>query len=574
MTLRNRIISEERRPILKKLLAKNSFARAIEVHNGISAIIGNDINIENEGTKLEFDALWISSLTDSAAKGYPDIEIVSLDSRIDTINQVMEVTTKPIIVDGDTGGDLNTFEYFVKKLERHGVSAVIIEDKVHPKRNSLDPNSIQNLEDPVIFANKIKRGKNVQLTKDFMIIARLESLISGEDINHALKRARIYLEAGADGIMIHSKSKLPNEVILFAREYKKLCQELNLKKPLICVPTTYNIIKENELRDEGFNIIIHANHLLRSSHKAMINTAKTILENERSLEVDPHCSSVHEIFETVGFNEIKKKDDEELEKQNLKVKVIIPAAGEPSEEIKKSFPIPVSSIKIGEKTILERQIKELKECKLKDFVVIKGYKKELINTPGITYYETDNIKRNSIAKTVFTAENEMEHGFILIYSDVLFEKKIIQELLKMEGDIVLVVDESFIINNENIDKKPDYVITKNKKNIRELKNQNNFVIKIGQKINREIADYEFTGIALFSKKGVENLKKVYLDCLKNQEGEFHEADNIGEASITDLIQEMANRGYEIKTMEIHKGWMEIHNLKDYSKATTELNNQI
>src|SRR3989338_1290460 len=509
MTLRNRIISEERRPILKKLLAKNSFARAIEVHNGISAIIGNDINIENEGTKLEFDALWISSLTDSAAKGYPDIEIVSLDSRIDTINQVMEVTTKPIIVDGDTGGDLNTFEYFVKKLERHGVSAVIIEDKVHPKRNSLDPNSIQNLEDPVIFANKIKRGKNVQLTKDFMIIARLESLISGEDINHALKRARIYLEAGADGIMIHSKSKLPNEVILFAREYKKLCQELNLKKPLICVPTTYNIIKENELRDEGFNIIIHANHLLRSSHKAMINTAKTILENERSLEVDPHCSSVHEIFETVGFNEIKKKDDEELEKQNLKGKVIIPAAGEPSEEIKKSFPIPVSSIKSGEKTILKRQIKELKECKL-----------------------------------------------------------------KILGDIVLVVDESFIINNENIDKKPDYVITKNKKNIRELKNQNNFVIKIGQKINREIADYEFTGIALFSKKGVENLKKVYLDCLKNQEGEFHEADNIGEASITDLIQEMANRGYEIKTMEIHKGWMEIHNLKDYSKATTELNNQI
>ena len=196
----------------------------------------------------------------------------------------------------------------MRRAENLGVSAIIIEDKVYPKRNSLDADSTHVLENPILFANKIRRGKNALLTNDLMIIARIESFIAGKDVYDAIERAKQYLEAGVDGIMIHSKSKTPDEVISFARKYQELCSEIGIKKPLVCVPTTYNAIKESELREEGFNIVIHANHLLRASIKAMQKVCKTILENDRSVEADEHCGSVEEIFDLVGFSDIKNKE--------------------------------------------------------------------------------------------------------------------------------------------------------------------------------------------------------------------------------------------------------------------------
>ena len=303
MTLLNNILPEQRRGKLKALLRKGKTVRALEAHNGLSGIIANNAQVkgEREGIPImrEFDALWESSLTDSASKGHPDIEVVTFDSRLQTINEILAVTNKPMIVDGDTGGDANAFEYTVSKLEKAGVSAIIIEDKVFPKRNSLEAGIQQNLEDPEVFAQKICRGKNIQKTDDFMIIARLESLIAGKPMEDAVNRAKIYLQAGVDGIMIHSKSKSADEIFEFAQHYKEITNQLNLKKTLVCVPTTYNQTTENELSAAGFQIIIHANHLLRSAYKAMTETAETILRNQRSLEVDPICSTVKEIFKTV-----------------------------------------------------------------------------------------------------------------------------------------------------------------------------------------------------------------------------------------------------------------------------------
>lgn len=300
-----KITPEVRRGLLKNILGERGFVRVIEAHSGISAIIAN--NAVTNG-KTVFDALWISSLTESAAKGQPDIEIMGPDSRLATVHQVLEVTNKPVIIDGDTGGDPNALEYFLRKAESLGVSAVIIEDKVYPKRNSLDAESEQTQEDPKVFANKIKRGKSALLTDQFMLIARIESLIAGKSVDDAIERAKHYLEAGVDGIMIHSKSKTPDEILSFARDYKELCNEIGIKKPLVCVPTTYNEIKESELRNEGFNVIIHANHLLRASIKSMQNVCNIILENERSMEADKYCSSVKEIFDIVGFTDIKNKE--------------------------------------------------------------------------------------------------------------------------------------------------------------------------------------------------------------------------------------------------------------------------
>ena len=240
--------------------------------------------------------MWESSLTDSTSKGKPDIELVDFTSRLQTIDQIFEVTTKPMIVDGDTGGPTEHFVYAVRNLERLGVSAVIIEDKTGPKRNSLFGTEVKQEQDTIEnFSHKISEGKKAQVTEDFMIIARIESLILGKGGDDAIERAKAYIEAGADAIMIHSSEKDPKEVLDFCNEYRKL----DNKVPLVAVPTTYNSITEEELMKAGVNMVIYANHSLRSAYPAMVRTAETILKNGRSLEADEFCMPVGDILKLI-----------------------------------------------------------------------------------------------------------------------------------------------------------------------------------------------------------------------------------------------------------------------------------
>ncbi len=286
---------DNRRKKLKKLLELKPYISVMEASNGLSGLIVENAKYENEqnNTVKEFDAMWVSSLCDSTFKGKPDIELVDLTSRINTINEIMEVTTKPIILDGDTGGKIEHFTYNVRTLERLGVSAIIIEDKTGLKKNSLFGTEVeQKLDDPDNFAAKIRAGKQALVTRDFMIFARLESLIAGMGIDDALYRARKYLDAGADGIMIHSKEKDGKEIKEFLKQFRKEYA----KVPVIVVPTSYNQFTESELHDWGADIIIHANHLLRSAYPAMMKTAKSILENGRSKEADEYCMSIKEIL--------------------------------------------------------------------------------------------------------------------------------------------------------------------------------------------------------------------------------------------------------------------------------------
>jgi phosphoenolpyruvate phosphomutase len=240
--------------------------------------------------------MWSSSLTDSASKGKPDIEAVDLTTRLQDLTNILECTTKPIIFDGDTGGKLEHFAFTVRTLERNGVSAVIIEDKTGLKKNSLFGTDVAQELSPIPdFCEKISAGKRAQVTKEFMIIARLESLIAGFPVSDALERARAYVAAGADGIMIHSKEKTGSDIKefcgLFRSEYPYI--------PLVLVPTTYNQFTEKQLAEWGANIIIYANHMLRASYPAMMNAAKMILENERSLEADSICMPITEILELI-----------------------------------------------------------------------------------------------------------------------------------------------------------------------------------------------------------------------------------------------------------------------------------
>jgi phosphoenolpyruvate mutase len=281
---------------LKRLLEVKPIVRLIEAHNGLTGLIVENLKYEKGNIPKEFDGMWLSSLTDSTAKGKPDIEAVDVTARMQTLNDIVEVTTKPIIYDGDTGGRAEHFVFTVKTLERLGVSAVVIEDKIGLKKNSLFGTDVEQLQDtPENFSMKISAGKRSQITKDFMIIARVESLIAGKGIEDALMRAKAYIEAGADGIMIHSKEKKPDEILKFCEEYKKF----EARVPLVAVPSTYNIITEKELTEAGVSIVIYANQLLRSAYPAMIDTAISILENERSFEADNKMMPISEILNLI-----------------------------------------------------------------------------------------------------------------------------------------------------------------------------------------------------------------------------------------------------------------------------------
>lgn len=274
---------------LKALLKKKKCIRVLEAYNGLAGLI-----VEQSG----FDAIWESSLTDSGSKGLPDIELVTMDSRLNTICEILDVTTKPMIVDCDTGGQAEHFPYWVQKLENAGVSAIIIEDKAFPKKNSLDISAKHILEDVDVFSKKIKWGVAAKRNKDFMVIARLESLIAKYSMEHALLRAEAFINAGADGIMIHSKSQVgPDEVKEFAKRFRKMS-----KLPLVCVPTTYNNIFDKELEKMGFNIVIHANHLLRASLKAMEEVTLQIEKEGRSVNVSTKIATVKNIFKITGYN--------------------------------------------------------------------------------------------------------------------------------------------------------------------------------------------------------------------------------------------------------------------------------
>lgn len=279
---------------LKRLLDAKNLVTICESHNGLSGLIVENTSVMEDNRKIEFDGIWISSLTQSAAQAKPDIGYLDTTTRMTTLNDILEVTTKPIIYDGDNGGPQEHFIFTVKTLERLGVSAIIIEDKIGLKKNSLFGTEVfQEQDNPEDFAEKIKAGKQAQITDHFMIIARIESLILEQGMEDAISRAKTYLDAGADGIMIHSRKKDFDEI----KEFAKLYNELPNRKPLVVVPSSYNQVTEQELIDSGVNIVIYANHLLRAAYPAMVNTAKSILEHHRCKEAsEEYCMKIKDII--------------------------------------------------------------------------------------------------------------------------------------------------------------------------------------------------------------------------------------------------------------------------------------
>ena len=303
-TLLNKAIREVgttpdiRRRRLRRLLNAKPIVRVMEAHSGLSGLIVENAFVMKDNKRREFDAMWLSSLTDSTQKGKPDNESVDVTSRLRTVNDILEITTKPIIYDGDSGGLPEHFAFLVRSLERLGVSAVIIEDKVGLKQNSLfEVGNIQSQATVGDQCHKIKVGKQAQVTDEFMVIARCESLIAGKGEDDAIMRCRAYCGAGADGIMIHSKAKTPDEIFSFVRRFRA---EVSADKPIVVVPSTYAQVTEKELADAGVNVVIYANHLLRAAYPAMRRTAERILECGRAQEASAEfCMPIKEIISLI-----------------------------------------------------------------------------------------------------------------------------------------------------------------------------------------------------------------------------------------------------------------------------------
>ena len=281
---------------LKRLLLSKKIVRILESHNSLTGLIIENLKVVKKNVNQEFDGMWSSSLTDSATKGKPDNSSVDFSSRISSLNDIMDVTTKPLVFDADNGGQLEHLPFLIRSLERSGASAIIMEDKVGLKKNSLFKNQTDTKQDkPELFAKKIKKIINSRQSKDFMVIARIESFILGKGLKDALKRADTYSKAGADAILIHSKEKTPAEIFSFAKEFKKSKNFI----PLVSVPSTYSKVYEKDLIRNGFKLVIYANQLLRAAYPAMQYTAKKILENSRAFEVEKKIIPIKEIINLI-----------------------------------------------------------------------------------------------------------------------------------------------------------------------------------------------------------------------------------------------------------------------------------
>ena len=284
---------------LKRLMSSKKIVRILESHNSLTGLIIENLKVQKNNNFIEFDGMWSSSLTDSATKGKPDNSSLDFSARISSLNDMMDVTTKPLVFDADNGGQLEHLPFLIRSLERSGVSAIIMEDKIGLKKNSLFKNQSGTKQDkPQIFAKKIKKICSSRQSNDFLVIARIESFIVGKGLKDALNRAAIYSKAGADAILIHSKEKTPREIFSFAKEFKKSKYFI----PLVSVPSTYSKVYEKDLIRNGFKLVIYANQLLRAAYPAMQNAARTILEKSRAFEIDKKIIPIKEIINLIKYD--------------------------------------------------------------------------------------------------------------------------------------------------------------------------------------------------------------------------------------------------------------------------------
>ncbi len=551
---------------LRAALKKPGALKVVGAHDALSARL-----IERAG----FDGVWASGFAISASlKCIPDASFITSSEQLEVERNIAEAVSIPVIADCDTGyGNALNVMRTVNDRERAGVAAICIEDNVYPKRCSFYAGVRRELIPIEEHCGKIKAAKAAQTVPDFMVIARTEALIAGWGQEEALKRAEAYAEAGADAVLIHSKSKKFDEL-------KTVYKLWSGRVPLVVVPTIFDQTTAAEMEEAGAKIIIYANQPVRAAIRAMRDTLDLIKQDTRPGAANDRIVTLPEVYDIVGVPQMEQDEKAFLPVGGEKITAIIAAAGFEKQLLPLIEDKPKCLLDIKGKTILERQVGALNECNIKEIALVRGYKKEAIALPNIRYYDNDRYDDTGELFSIFCAEREMKGRTIVLYGDIIFDDTILEKLLKSPADITLVVDLAWQDQQQRGAQpahiNPDLVTLADPPGRSYLSRfimpeGNHQILKIGQHLPHDQAHGEFIGMAMFSERGTQALR----DCYRASQARyastgFHEAGSFTKASFTDLVQELIDRGQRVEAVPIFKGWMEVDSFEEYQKAWAKI----
>ena len=551
---------------LRALLKRPGVVKAVGAHDALSARL-----IERAG----FDAIWASGFSISASlKCIPDASFITSSEQLDVERHIAEAVSIPVIADCDTGyGNALNVMRTVNDRERAGVAAICIEDNVYPKRCSFYPGIRRELIPIEEHCGKIKAAKAAQIFPEFVLIARTEALIAGWSQEEALKRAEAYAEAGADAVLIHSKSKSFDEL-------KAAYKAWSGRVPLVVVPTIFDQTTAAEMEEAGAKIIIYANQPVRAAIRSIKETLDLIKKDTRPGAANDRIVTLSEVYEIVGVPQMEEDEKQFLPVGGEKITAIILAAGFEKQLLPLIEDRPKCLLDIKGKTILERAVAALNECNIKDIAVIRGYKKEAIRLSNIRYYDNDRYEDTGELFSAFCAENEMKGRTIILYGDIIFDTAILEKLLKSPADIAVVVDLAWHDQQQRhaqpLHPNPDLVTLASPPGRSYLSRfvmpeGEHRITRIGQQLSHDQTHGEFIGMAMFSEKGIAAFRACYQAALDNHKSaRFHEAGALTKASVTDLLQELIDQGHRIDAVPIFKGWMEVDSFEEYQNAWAKL----
>ncbi|MEX5218161.1 MAG: isocitrate lyase/phosphoenolpyruvate mutase family protein [Nitrospira sp.] len=550
---------------LRQLLQQPGIIKAVGAHDALSAKL-----IERAG----FDAIWASGFAISASlKCIPDASFITSSEQLEVERNIAEAVSIPIIADCDTGyGNALNVMRTVNDRERAGVAAICIEDNVYPKRCSFYAGVRRELIPLEEHCGKIQAAKAAQTIPDFVVIARTEALIAGWGQEEALTRAKAYADAGADAVLIHSKSSTFDELRTVAKAWSG-------RVPLVVVPTIFDQVTAGELEEAGFKIVIYANQMVRAGIRAMRDALTVIKKDTRPGSVNDQIVKLKEVYEIVGVPQMEQDERKFLPMGSEKITAIIAAAGFEKQLLPLIEDKPKCLLDIKGKTILERQVAALNDCNIKEIALVRGYKKEAITLPNIRYYDNDRYEETGELFSLFCAENEMKGRTILLYGDIIFETAVLEKLLKSPADITLVVDLAWSDTPEKGQDRhlrPDLVKLdpppgKNYLARFIMPEGETTVTQIGQDIPLDKAHGEFIGMAMFSDTGTRAFTECYRASLAKYKAKgFHEAGEFMKASLPDLIQELIDTGVTVQAVPIYKGWMEVDSFEEYQTAWAKI----
>lgn len=536
---------------LRDLFKQDKIVYTMGAHNGLSAKLAE---------RNKFDAVWASGLEISASFGVPDANILTMTQNLEKSAEMSDAVSIPIISDCDTGfGNSNNVIDMVKKYEAAGVAAVCIEDKLFPKVNSFAHR--QELASISEFVGKIMAAKNTQRSKDFMVIARVEALIASMGMDEALLRADRYVEAGADAILIHSKHSDYEEIVEFARKWDK-------KAPLVIVPTMFptilNDFTENDLLNLGIKVVIFANQGLRASIKAMDQVMAKIGKTHQLVSLDDQLVSVKDIFDIQGMNQMKEDEEKYLRTNMSDYNAILLAAGGPTANQKSLGSLlrdtPVAMLDINGEPLIKHNINTLSQQGITDITVVTGYKNEQFHIlKKVEFIHNPDYSQTNELHSLMLAEKKLKGKTLLAYSDIIFDRFIVERLMKSDAPITLLVDATYKKANLR-DKKLDLVITDMPPNLgyRSVDSgQLKKVQEISEDLSNDEAHYEFVGLILFNDKGSKAFIEAY-HRIKNDHSQLLE--KIG---INKMLQKMIDDGFPVSALEVHSGWTELHTFDNY-----------